>query len=115
MQEFGGVEIGALPADGPVQVRAGYATSSAAQAKLLAAHDMLTLADSNLAEVHGEREKPHSVIDEDTVSCIVERPGQYHDTTIAGAYGRSGGGAKIEPFVITGESAVEDAARTEGF
>ena len=85
VQQLGGVEICALPADGPVQVRASDAAGGAAQAQLLAAHDVLALADGNFTEVHVEREEPHPVVDEDAIARIVKRTGKHDDTAIAGA------------------------------
>ena len=102
-----------MPADGPMQVRAGDAAGGAAEPQPLGARDMLALADGNTAEVHVEREEPKSVIDDNGVARVVERLGEHHDAAIAGAHRRTRRSAKIQTFVITGQSAVEDAACAE--
>jgi len=112
-EQLCGVEVCALPADGPVEMRTGNAAGGSAQAQPFAALDMLADTYGNPAQVHGECVQPQPVIDDHAVARVVERLSQHHYTAIAGAHRRSRRGAKIQSLVIAGQLAVEDAPRAE--
>jgi hypothetical protein len=78
-----------LPADGPVQVRAGDAAGSAAQPQQVAGRHALALLHVDPAQVHREREQPQPVVDDHAVALVVERPGQHHHPAVARPHRRS--------------------------
>ena len=112
-QKLGRVEVCALPADGPMQVRAGDAARRSAEAELVANRDVLAFVDVDAAEMHGEREHAQAVIDDDAVAFKVERAREDHDAAIGCAYRRAHRGAEIHALVNAGQLAVEHAARAK--
>lgn len=110
MQQLDGVKIRTLPANGPMKVRAGNAACRTAQSEAVTGGYALAFAHIDAAEVHREREESHSVIDDDAVAFVIERPGEHYDAAIAGAHGSAGGGAEVRTLVYAGELAVEHAA-----
>src|ERR1700761_3460477 len=85
-EHFGGVEHGAVPADGPVQMRACHAAGGATQAETLAFYHVLPGLYFELGEVHVEAHEALPVIDDDAIAFVIERGGEDNDACVAGAH-----------------------------
>ena len=77
-----GIEIGVFPANGPVQMRTGYAAGRAAEAELVAGFYALAFVHIDAAEVHRQRVQAQAVIDDDAVAFVVEMPREHHDAAV---------------------------------
>ena len=78
MEEAGGVEVGALPADGDVEVRAGGASSAAAQSDFLAAFHGVAFFHFEFGEMEVEGEESLAVVDDYAVTFEIQEAGQQH-------------------------------------
>jgi len=82
MQQLGGIEVGVLPANGPVQVGAGDAAGGAAEAEFVSGFNVLAFFHIHAAEVHGERVETEAVIDDDAVPFEIKMAGEDDDSAV---------------------------------
>lgn len=75
MQQLDGVEHGPLPADSPVQMRAGYAAGGSAEPDELAFFHFIAGFNVDARQVHGNADEPKAVVDHDAVAFVIERLG----------------------------------------
>src|SRR5271165_6195894 len=96
-----------------MQMRAGDATGSAAEAEAVALGHALALVHVDAAEVHRYRKQPKAVVDDDAIAFEIERAGQHDHAAVAGADRCTHGRAEVHAFMDAGEFAVEHAPGAE--
>ena len=72
VEQGGGIEIFAAPANGEMKMRSGGATGGAAQSELFPAIDMVAFFDRELGEVQVQTQKTLAVIDDHAISFEVK-------------------------------------------
>jgi len=112
LQQPGGVEVGALPADGDVKMRAGGSAGATAEADFLAAGYGVSFFHFEFGEVEVEGEESLAVVDHHAVAFEIEKAGQQHGAGIHGRDRGSGGDAEIQALMFALGHAVEDSLRT---
>ena len=112
MKQPGGVEVGALPADGDVKMRAGGSAGATAEADFLAAGYGVSFFHFEFGEMEVEGEESLAVVDHHAVAFEIEKAGQQHGAGIHGRHRGSGGDAEIQALMFALGHTVEDSLRT---
>src|SRR5580704_7432248 len=99
MEELHRIEIRALPAHRPVEMRSGHPAGGAAEAEAIAPFHALAFMHVDTAEMHRQRKQTHAVIDDHAVAFVVERTRQHYHSAVAGMHRRACGSPKIRSFV----------------
>jgi hypothetical protein len=115
LDDFQGIDVGAVDGEAPVEMRAGDASGGADLAEDGADREAVTNLDSDLREVTVEGVDAQAVVDEHGVAGKVERFGEDHAAGLGGVDGSAGGGGEVHAGVRGAGFAVEDAAAAEIF
>ena len=114
VKELHGVEVGALPANGKVEVRAGDSAGSSAEAQALAFFDVVTRFYVDAGEMHVEGLQVLTVVKQHEVSFVKHSMRKTYDAIVCSVDGGAGGGSEVCAAVNAGEGSVEGAAGAEG-
>src|SRR5215470_4031739 len=77
-QQYGGIHVHALPANGEVKMRSGGAARGAAEADFFPSLDALSFFHLEFGEVQVKAEQSLAMIDHDAVALEVEEPREQH-------------------------------------